>query len=305
MSTVSGGASPFGQPLLLIVNPTAGAGRSRQVLPRIERALDARRCPFRVEASRSLAHGIELALGAIDSNELPVVVSGDGLIGAVGGALAGTGATMGLIPAGRGNDLARGLGIPADPEAAVDCLLTGAVSKLDVGEANGKRFLGIASVGFDSVANRIANEVRFLKGKPVYAWGALRALAGWKPARFTLKEGGSETRITGYTVAVANNGYYGGGMKMAPGADPTDGLLDVVTIGEVGRLGFIANLPRVFRGTHVRRPEIVSVHRTTSIEISASRPFTMYADGDPLTDLPARIRVLPGQLNLIVPGETP
>lgn len=305
MSAISGDLSPSGQPLLLIVNPTAGAGRSRQVLPRIERALDARRCTFRVEASRSLSHGVELALGATESNELPVVVSGDGLIGAVGGALAGTGATMGLIPAGRGNDLARGLGIPDDPELAVECLLTGSVSQLDVGEANGERFLGIASVGFDSVANRIANEVRFLNGKPVYAWGALRALAGWKPARFTLKEGGGETRVTGYTVAVANNGYYGGGMKMAPDADPTDGLLDVVTIGEVGRLGFIANLPRVFRGTHVRRPEVVSVHRTTAIEISASRPFTMYADGDPLTDLPAKIRVLPGQLNLIVPGESP
>ncbi len=296
---------PTDRPLALIVNPTAGGGRSRQLLPRIERALDDRRRVFRVAPSRSLAHGIELALEAADAREIPVVVSGDGLIGAVGGALAGSGSVMGLIPAGRGNDLARGLGIPSDPEAAVESLLGGVVRQIDVGEANGNRFLGIASVGFDSDANRIANEVRFLKGKPVYAWAALRALLRWKPARFTLAEGERRTRITGYTVAVANNGYYGGGMNLAPDADLADGLLDVVTIGEVSRPVFVAYLPRVFRGTHVNRPEVVSVHRTRAIKISASRPFTMYADGDPLTELPARIRVLPGQLRLIVPREEP
>lgn len=289
------------RPLTLVVNPTAGAGRSREVLPRVERALDARRRVFRVAPSRSLDHGVELALEAVEAMEVPVVLSGDGLIGAVGGVLAGTGALMGLIPAGRGNDLARGLGIPAEPEAAVDALLNGEVKAIDVGEANGNRFLGIASVGFDSDANRIANEVRFLKGKPVYAWAALKALAGWKPARFTLREGESRSRITGYTVAVANNGFYGGGMHMAPDADPADGLLDLVTIGEVGKLRFLSALPRVFRGTHVRRSEIVSTRKVRSIEVSASRPFTVYADGDPLTELPARIRVLPGALNLIVP----
>lgn len=290
------------RPLALIVNPTAGGGRARQVRPRVESALDARRREFRAALSHSLGHGIELALEAVDAGEIPVVVSGDGLIGAIGGAMAGSEWPLGLVPAGRGNDLARGLGIPTDAEKAVDCLLEGEVRRIDVGEANGNRFLGIASVGFDSDANRIANEVRFLKGKPVYAWAALKALVHWKPARFTLTERSARTRITGYTVAVANNGYYGGGMNLAPGADPGDGLLDVVTIGEVSKLGFIANLPRVFRGTHVNRPGTVSTHRTRSIEISASRAFTMYADGDPLTELPARVRVLPGQLQVIVPG---
>lgn len=293
------------RPLTLIVNPTAGGGRSREVLPRVERALDQRRREFRVAPSRSLEHGVELALEAVDAREIPVVLSGDGLIGAVGGALAGTGAVMGLVPAGRGNDLARGLGIPTDPDRAVEALLDGEVKAVDVGEANGNRFLGIASVGFDSDANRIANEVRFLKGKPVYAWAALKALAGWKPARFTLREGEHRTRITGYTVAVANNGFYGGGMNMAPDADLTDGLLDLVTIGEVGKLRFLSALPRVFRGTHVHRSDIVSTRKVRTIEISASRPFTVYADGDPLTELPARIRVLPGELNLIVPASPP
>ncbi len=290
------------QTYALIVNPAAGGGRALKLLPEAERAFDEMRMIFRVERTRSKEHGIDLALEAVEAGEVPVVMSGDGLIGAIGGAMAGSGAPLGIVPGGRGNDLARGLGIPVEPAAAVETVAAGRTVALDVGEANGERFLGIASVGFDSEANRIANESR-LSGNLVYAWAALRALAGWKPERFALVEDGIQSRFTGYTVAVANNGYYGGGMEMAPGADPCDGRLDVVTVGEVGRIRFLANMPRVFRGKHVDG-ETVKSWRTSSIEIRASRPLTVYADGDPLTELPARVRVLPGALPVIVPGDT-
>jgi len=285
----------------LIVNPSSGGGRAKELLPEVERHMDALRLPFRVERTRSLEHGVDLALEAVDAREVPVVMSGDGLIGAVGGALAGVDTPVGLIPAGRGNDLARGLGIPTDPVDAVACLAAGHTRPVDVGEANGERFLGIASVGFDSEANRIANEAKLLSGRPVYFYAALKALLFWKPARFTLTEHGAQTRLTGYTVAVANNGYYGGGMNIAPDAVPDDGSLDVVTIGDVSKLRFVLNLPKVFKGKHVENAEVVGTHRTTSVEIRASRPFTVYADGDPLTELPATVRVIPSALNLIVP----
>lgn len=289
------------QAYTLIMNPSAGGGRSKQVLPEVERQLDTLRMPFRVERTRSLEHGIDLAFEAVDAREIPVVMSGDGLIGAVGGALAGVDTPVGLIPAGRGNDLARGLGIPTDPAEAVSCLAAGHTRAIDVGDANGERFLGIASVGFDSVANRIANDAKLLKGQPVYAYAALRALLTWKPARFTLIENGVQTRLTGYTVAVANNGFYGGGMNVAPDAVVDDGSLDVITIGDVSKFRFLLNLPKVFKGTHVEDTEVVGSHRTSTIEIRASKPFTVYADGDPLTELPATIRVIPSSLKLIVP----
>ncbi len=286
----------------LIVNPSAGGGRSMKLLAEVEREFDARRMVFRVERTRSREHGIDIALDALDAREIPVVMSGDGLAGAIGGAMAGSNSPLGLIPAGRGNDLARALGIPTDPAGAVDCLHRGNVRSIDVGEANGERFLGIASFGFDSDANRIANEAKLVKGKLVYAYAALRALIGWKPARFTLVDGGVQKRFSGYTVAVANNAFYGGGMKVAPDADLSDGRLDVVVISEAGKFSFLMNLPKVFKGTHVDE-EVVETWKTTSIEVKASRPFTIYADGDPLTELPARIRVLPSALQMIVPGE--
>src|SRR3712207_138586 len=138
-----------GQPLALLVNPSAGGGRTRALLPRVEAELDERRMVFRVEQTTSIEQAIGEALRAADAREVPVVMSGDGLLGAVGGALAGTGAPLGIIPGGRGNDLARVLGIPKEPAGAVEILVQGHTRQIDVGEANGRRFLGIASAGFE------------------------------------------------------------------------------------------------------------------------------------------------------------
>jgi YegS/Rv2252/BmrU family lipid kinase len=292
-----------GTPLTLLVNPVSAGGRSLKLLPRIEAALDARRAAFRVERTRSLKHGAERALLAVEGGELPVVVSGDGLLGAVGGAMAGSETPLGLIPTGRGNDLARSLGIPTDPEAAVEVLLAGHTRTIDVGEANGKRFLGIASVGFDSECNRLANETHFLRGNLVYVYSMVRTLIGWKAARFTLAVGEERRRFGGYFVAVANNGVYGGGMYIAPEAELDDGEFDVVAITEVGKLRFLRGLRDVLRGTHVDKQE-VTTFRASRLQIDASRPFPVYADGDHLTDLPVSLRVLPRCLSLLVP-ETP
>jgi YegS/Rv2252/BmrU family lipid kinase len=289
-----------GTPLTLLVNPSSAGGKSLKLLPRIEAALDARRAVFRVEKTRSLEHGVELALAAAELGEVPVVVSGDGLLGAVGGAMAGSEAPLGLIPAGRGNDLARALGIPTEPEAAVDAILAGHGRVIDVGEANGKRFLGIASIGFDSECNRLANEIHWLRGNLVYAYSMLRTLIGWRSARFTIAASGERRRLTGYFVAVANNSVYGGGMWIAPEAKIDDGLFDVVAITEVGKLRFLRGLRNVLKGTHIDKDE-VTTFRAPRLELDASRPFPVYADGDHLTDLPVSLRVLPRCLSILVP----
>jgi YegS/Rv2252/BmrU family lipid kinase len=289
-------------PLALLVNPSSAGGRTLKLLPRVEGALDAARVTFRVQRTSGLEHGVEQALRAVEAGELPVVMSGDGLVGAVGGAMAGAETPLGIVPGGRGNDLARVLGIPTEPEEAVATVLAGETRRIDVGEVNGKRFLGIASFGFDSEANRLANQTRLLRGNLVYAYAALRALVGWKPARFTIAVGEERTRLSGYSVCIANSRAYGGGMYIAPAAELDDGEFDVVTIGEVGKLRFVSNLPRVFKGTHVESDE-VRVFRASHLEVSASKPFAVYADGEHLTDLPASLRVLPRALSILAPPQ--
>ncbi len=288
------------RPLALLVNPASGAGRCEAMLPAVENELDKRRIVFRVERTRSAEHAIERALRAADAGEVPVVMSGDGLIGIVGGALAGTEVPLGIVPGGRGNDLARVLGIPSQPEGAVDVLAAGETRTIDVGEANGRRFLGIASAGFDSECNRIANETKLIRGRLVYAYSVPRALAAWKPARFTLRIGEENLRFTGYSVAAANSNTFGGGMRLAPNASLDDGEFDIVMIGEVGKLRYLSNLPKVFKGTHVDNDE-VRIVRARSLELSASRPFAVYADGEHITDLPASLRVLPRALSVVAP----
>jgi YegS/Rv2252/BmrU family lipid kinase len=286
---------------VLLVNPAAGAGRGRRRLPAVERALRAAGADYELVLTQSLEHGCVEAKRAVAIGAIPVVMSGDGLIGKVGGAIAGTGTPLGIIPGGRGNDLARVLGIPVDPAGAVGVLLAGETRTIDVGEANGARFLCIASCGFDSDANRIANEARLMKGPLVYAYAALRALLAWRPARFTLTAGGERRELTGYSVAAANSRAYGGGMFLAPEAELDDGLLDVVTTGEVSKLRFLRNLPSVFKGEHLDQEE-VECFRTAELRIEADRPFGVYADGEHITDLPVTVRVLPAALRVIAPA---
>jgi YegS/Rv2252/BmrU family lipid kinase len=268
----------------------------------VERELERQGVAYRIVRTEGLEHGVSEAQRAAEDGEVPVVMSGDGLVGQVGGALAQTGATLGIIPGGRGNDLARVLGIPSEPAGSVAVLAEGHEREIDVGEANGRRFLCIASCGYDSDANRIANEVRIVRGNLVYAYAAIRALAAWKPAAFTLVlDGGDPIRFKGYSVAAANSRAFGGGMFIAPHAELDDGLLDVITVSYVSKLRYIRGLPKVFKGTHLENEEI-SERRAATVEISADRDIALWADGEHLTDLPATISTLKRALRVIAPS---
>jgi YegS/Rv2252/BmrU family lipid kinase len=264
--------------------------------------------PYRVVQTRSLDHGAEEARRAAEAGEAPVVMSGDGLVGHIGGVLAGTQTPMGIIPGGRGNDLARVLGIPKDPAGAVAVLAAERERVIDVGEANGKPFLCVASFGFDSECNRIANETRLIKGNLVYAYSALRAIAAWRPARFEVTVDGRDPwTFTGYSVAIANSQAFGGGMFIAPHAKLDDGLFDIVTIDStIGKFRYLSNLPQVFKGTHVDDEGVTELPATgAEVAVSADRDFGVYADGEHLTDLPVTLRVLERALRVIAPPPAP
>jgi YegS/Rv2252/BmrU family lipid kinase len=285
----------------LIVNPSAGGGRAARALGAVLATLEAAGIPHTTHPTRSLDHARELAAAAAASGAVAVAFGGDGLVGAVAGALWETGGVLGVLPGGRGNDFARGLGIPLQPVAACQVLKTGVERVLDLGAADGKIFVGIASCGFDSDCNRIANETRLVRGNLVYVYSALRGLVGWRPARFQLElDGGPAVSVVGYNVVLANSRAYGGGMYIAPDASLEDGLLDVLTIADMPKLRFLALLPTVFKGRHVRFPE-VTVRRAREVRVSADRPFTMYADGDPIAELPVTLRSVPRAVRVIVP----
>jgi YegS/Rv2252/BmrU family lipid kinase len=286
----------------LIVNPAAGGGRAGRALADVRQELTRLGLTHRVELTRGLDHARELASIARAAGEVAVAFGGDGLVAAVADALKYSDGVLGVLPGGRGNDLARTLGISLEPRVACGVLAGGVVRPLDLGEVDSKTFIGIASCGFDSDANRIANRTRLVRGNLVYAYGAVRALITWRPATFTVSLGDDVRRtVTGYSVAAANSKAYGGGMLMAPDASLQDGLIDVVIVSQIPKLRFLALLPTVFSGSHVKQDN-VEVLRGAIVQISASRPLTMYADGDPIAELPVTVRALPGAVQAIVPA---
>ena len=288
------------RPLCLIVNPNAGGGRAGRVLPRAEAALRARGFAFRVERTTSMEHARELARGVLAAGEAAVAMGGDGLTGAVAGELHGTDAVLGILPGGRGNDFARKLGIPFEPEPACDVLAAWKERAVDVAVGGGRAYLGIASAGFDSDVNAVANTTRLPLGGAVYTYAALAALRGWRDAAWHVEVDGTPYDFTGYSVAVANSGIFGGGMRLVPDAALDDGQLDVVLARAWPKWRFLVNLPRVFKGTHVHEPNLLFL-RGREISFHADRPFTAYADGDPLADLPVTISVRPGALKVLAP----
>ncbi len=296
-------------PICLIVNPSAGGGRAARIAPEVERALRAEGLSVRTVHTTGLDHARELAREAAAGGETVAALSGDGLVGVLADELRDSpGAVIGVLPGGRGNDLARVLEIPPDPAGACRVLAHGTARPLDLGLVEplgggpARAFVGIASAGFDSDANRIANEAPSWLGGLVYAYGALRALASWRPARFELELDGRERHsFSGYSVAVANSRAYGGGMYAAPDAMLDDGMLDVIAIERVSRLRFLANLPRVFKGTHVELPS-VRVFRCATVSVVSDRRFEMYADGDPVGALPVRVSALRGAVTVVTPA---
>jgi YegS/Rv2252/BmrU family lipid kinase len=284
----------------LLVNPASAGGKALKALPAVHEALDRLQAPHRTVTTRSSEHAAEEAARAAQNGETVAALSGDGLLRPLAGALKNTGSALAIIPCGRGNDLARVLGIPTDPAAAAELAVQGPEKLIDVANVDATPFLGIASFGFDSDSNRIANEAKLIKGSAVYLYSALRALAAWKPAAFTVTVDGERHDLSGYSVAVGNSKAYGGGMFVLPQAELDDGKLDVLISKDAPKLSFLRGVFQTFKAAHVDSP-YVQFLRGVVIEVDSDRPFEIYGDGDPIGATPATIRVEHRCLRVIVP----
>ena len=289
------------RPVLLLVNPAASGGRSRELATAARAEMQLLGTEPRTVESRDLDHAREEAAGAAREGHLVAACGGDGFIGTVAGAVRATDGALAVIPGGRGNDFARVMKIPTEPRAAARVAIEGRERLLDMATCNDAPFICIASLGFDSDANRIANETKIVKGNLVYLYAALKALWEWKPARFRVTVDGELHDFSGYSVAVGNSKAYGGGMFVLPMAELDDGLLDVMLSADASKLTFLKSLPKVFKGTHVDEPTATFL-RGRHIEIHADRPFTVYADGDPIAEAPCTIAVEPHCLRVVVPS---
>jgi YegS/Rv2252/BmrU family lipid kinase len=284
----------------VFVNPAAAGGRALNALDEASEELQRAGAEHRIVAAKNVDEAREEAAAAARAGETVMAIGGDGLVGILAGALRHSESALAVVPGGRGNDFARVLRIPREPAAAVQVALEGEERLLDLGDVDGAPFVGIASLGFDSDANRIANEAKLIRGNLVYLYAALRALAAWKHATFHVAVDGDVHEVKGYSVAVGNSKAYGGGMIVFPHAKLDDGVLDVMLVGEAPKLRFLRDLPKVFKGEHVDEDRVTFL-RGQVVEVSADRPFVVYADGDPIGELPVRVSVTKQCLRVVVP----
>jgi diacylglycerol kinase (ATP) len=284
--------------IAVLVNPTAGRGRGLRAadaaIPHLQRA-GLRILRFQGEDGDE-AESIAQAAVADEVDAL-VVVGGDGLVNLAAQALNGTDIPLGIIPAGSGNDAARTLGIDRkDPIAAADLVIAGRRRAVDLGEAGGRVFVTVLAAGFDALVNERANRLRWPRGQMRYNIATLAELRVFGPLHYTLELDGVTREQQAMLVAVGNMSSYGGGLRMCEGAEPDDGLLDVVLIKPVSKPELVKVYPRLFKGTHVTHPQYER-HRVSSVSIAAPG-VVAYADGERVGPLPLTVRVLPGALRV-------
>ncbi|MCX5371088.1 diacylglycerol kinase [Streptomyces sp. NBC_00015] len=292
--------------ITLFVNPAAGRGRGAHAARPAASALRAAGYTVRTVLGVDAEDALLRARAAVaDGTGALIAVGGDGLAHLALQAVAGTRTPLGLVAAGTGNDLARALGLPVrDPAAAArlvaDALKGARIRDIDLGRVGDRWFGTVLASGFDSRVNDRGNRMRWPVGRARYDLAMLAELAAFRPFpyRITL-DGGAVREVEATLVAVGNGSSYGGGMRICPGADLTDGLFDVTIVGDCRRRTLLRVFPKVYRGTHIDHPK-VTVLRAAKVEIAAAG-VSGYADGERLGELPLTARCVPGALRLIGP----
>lgn len=283
-----------------LVNPISGGGRAAKSWAPLAERIGRAGARVRVEVTRSRDHGIELAMAAAADGDIVVAVGGDGLVRDIAGAAVASGGTLGIVPAGRGNDLARALRLPATVHGLATLLLEGPARTIDVLDINGTIVPGNVYAGLDSVANRIINDNRWLPAALLYRLAPILAITTWRVPTFTVCADGLTTTVRAHMVVLANSGAYGHGLQIVPPAKLDDGLLDVLIVGDQPRRAVVSFMREAEQGTHVSRPE-VSLSTAREVTLTADRPLPVCGDGDELTQLPVTVRLCPGALRILAP----
>jgi diacylglycerol kinase (ATP) len=283
-----------------LVNPISGGGRAAKSWAPLAVRIAGSGARVRVEVTRSRDHAIELAMAATADGDVVVAVGGDGLVRDVAGAAVASGGTLGIVPAGRGNDLARALRLPSTVDGLATLLLEGPAKAIDVLDINGTIVPGNVYAGIDSVANRIINNSQWVPSMLLYRLAPIRAIATWKAATYTVRTDGVTTRVKAHMVVLANSGAYGHGLQVVPPAKLDDGLLDVMIVGDSPRRAVVSFMREAEHGTHINRPE-VSLSTAREVTLSADRPLPVCGDGDALAHLPVTVRLRPGALQILAP----
>ena len=289
--------------IAVLANATAGKGRHAHLLGDVLQVLGADAAALSARTAEEAQRECEAAVAG--GAQAVVAVGGDGTLHSAVQAVAGTGVPLGIVPAGTGNDIAACLGVPEQPleaaraiRRALDEERAGTFDLARMERDGAVRWsAGVIGLGFDTLVNDLANRMRFPRGPRRYDVAIVLELARLRARRYRITVDGHAEELDACLAAVGNTARYGGGMRICPAADPTDGLLDMVIAGPVSRLTLMRIKPRVYAGTHVNHPAVRQLRgRTITVECEG---ITSYADGERSLSLPVTISAVPGALRLL------
>lgn len=303
-----------------IINADAGGGRAAKVRPAIERFMAASGAGFRIEETRSPEEASAASRDAAAAGHIAVAVGGDGSIhhvfsGLVEAIDAGISPTLGILPVGTGNDLARMLRFPDRTRDALSVLTRGHVRNIDYGtvswegpSSSGTRpFINVAGIGLDAQAALLAPKLKPFLGNFCYKVSPAIAVWTWKSPEASIEavDGDGQTyRWSGRLLlaSVANGKWVGGGITISPDAILDDRHLDLCLLRATSPLRALAILPQAVRGRHTRLPEIDS-RQFQHMSVTVSNPSPIHLDGEPCVSdaLHAHFAVSPGQIRIIAP----
>ncbi len=300
--TIDVNERPEGE-VLVVSNPTI----DKPIEPELLDAAMPAETEWRHVAPKSVGEAERVLADAANTVERLVVIGGDGMVHLAATALCGSSTTLGIIGAGTGNDVLRSLGIETPErtrESMCDAMTIalGPAIDIDVGLANHNPFMSVATLGFSATVNERANRLRWPRGAAAYKVATLLELPRLSPVEATVTVDGNSQRVEAALIAVGNTAFFGGGMEICPGADPSDGLLDVTIIGAVGPITLLRTFPKVYKAEHVQDPRVQTL-RGAEIRIDcADETWPVWADGEPLSDTPAVFEVIEGGLAVAAPG---
>lgn len=284
----------------LIVNPIAASGKAKKLVVPAAKLLEKTGCQLDLQYSRFAGHSIELSREALKKNsDLIVAVGGDGTVSEVANPLVGTNTPLGILPFGRGNDIATSLNIPKSLEEAVNCLLRPDNRVIDVGKVKDRFFLGVGGAGFDGEVANMANRYRKYLPHPLLAYflGVFVQITVFNPKNIALDIDGFKQEIRAFMVAIGNGPSYGGGMIVLPFASLDDGELDLCIVRDISKIDFLITLPKVFSGTHIHHPGF-SLFKGKKITVESEANLFVHADGEILGKLPATFEVASKKLKV-------
>ena len=281
----------------VIINPTAGNGLAEKIGEQVCQTLASKNVPFTRATTTHPEHAKALSAQAAEAGiDTVLSVGGDGTAYEVTSGLAFTDTALGIIPAGTGNDVIKTLALPKKPLESLDYILSHPKKKIDLGSFNGHLFLNVCGMGFDvAVLEHSHAAKKYVRGLLPYLYGLIKTIITYKPSPMNITIDGTSLPTESYLVcSVANGRYIGGGIPIAPEADMSDGLLDVVIVKSVPNYKLPKYLPGLLKGKILSFP-ITSHYRCTSVTIEAPNMKTN-VDGEILPIEKATFEPLPNAL---------